>query len=201
MNQDKHAACEDWGELVSALLDQELTSDERASTEAHLATCAPCRQLASALERVDNLVRTPVHVAPSCTMPLWTCDHAGRADRRHAGRRGRWSRLASVGTAAALLLGLVGTVRWMQTSPSTDVVRPVARTLDRLSAISQQQRRTQEMTRETLQWELRTLKLELDQLQLTPDESRRLRGRLTELIRQLEIPSVELNARNRSGRT
>lgn len=197
MIHDRHSDCDDWGELVSARLDHELTASEREAVEAHLATCEPCRQLVSTFEDIDDLVRTPINVDGGRVMALVADDAGHRCERPARGLRRLGSTFASAGTAAVLLLGFVGLVRWMQADPRGEVVRPVTYPLETLSTISHQQRRTQEMTREALQWELRTLKLELDQLQLTPDESRRLRGRLAELIRQLEFPSMDSPAKNR----
>ena len=122
----------------------------------------------------------------------------------YRGLPGHGATWLTFGTAAVLLLGFVGFVRWlpsMQTNSPAEVVRPVAHTLETLSSISQQQRRTQEMAREALQWELRTLKLELDQLQLPPDESRRFRDRLAELTDQLEYPSIDNPYTNPRERT
>lgn len=188
MKYENHAACEEWAERVSALRDNELSGSEREATAAHLATCDHCRQLTSTMDSIDNLIRTPVDV--DANRILTQSMLAGRP--RVRGMRGYASNLATLGTAAALLLGFVGLVRWMQ--PGQDVGHVPERPLEMLRTISYQQRRTQEMAREALQWELRALKLELDQLQLTPDESRQLRDRLTELTRQLEVPEIENSA-------
>ena len=47
--------CEQYGELISAAIDDELSADERSRLEKHLAECVECRGQFQCFEQVDRL--------------------------------------------------------------------------------------------------------------------------------------------------
>lgn len=58
--------CTDWAERISALIDEELTPEERGAVEQHLAACAECAKAADGLRRVSRLARAlPRVTAPA----------------------------------------------------------------------------------------------------------------------------------------
>jgi len=59
-------ACTDWAERISALIDEELTPEERGAVEQHLAACAECAKAAEGLRRVSRLARA----LPRVTAPV-----------------------------------------------------------------------------------------------------------------------------------
>lgn len=206
MNQGNLNKCDEFGELISAMLDNELTLAERSSLDEHLATCESCRQLGATFADLELLVRSPIEFNESqisSTLRGTFSQHTA-ADGTVM-RKGRYGSSTRTFVAAAIvLIGFVGFVRMVQHQPQLSPVAddlPIARPLQNLSVISHQQRLTQEVTRETLQWELRTMKLELDQLNLSEDQSRRLHQRLTELMNQLEFPKDQFAQPIESGET
>lgn len=100
------------GDLISALLDDELTAAERASADAHLVDCAVCR---AELTRTASM-RALVRDLPMLEPPFGLVERAVRAHRRR--------RPAAALAAAAAVAAVVG----MAVTPrSDDVAPPVGR--------------------------------------------------------------------------
>lgn len=100
------------GDLVSALLDGELTPGERADADAHLAQCPHCRAELDATARARALVRDLPWVEP----PFGFYEHVRRSERRR--RPG-----VLIATAAAAIAAVTVAV-----SPRDhDVAPPVGR--------------------------------------------------------------------------
>jgi hypothetical protein len=89
---------EDWQQLVSAYCDGEVTPEERARVEAHLAECAECAEALAAYRRLGQAIRALPQGTPSRT--LWFRIQEGLA--RPA--RPLWWRLLPVASAAVVLL-------------------------------------------------------------------------------------------------
>jgi anti-sigma factor RsiW len=87
------------GELLSALLDSELTPEEERHAERHLATCPTCRAERDQLAQLRDAVRDlpPLDLPP----PVWV--QVMRAGRRRA----RPTAFVGAAAAAVALLGLV----------------------------------------------------------------------------------------------
>lgn len=99
---------EEWRLLVSAYCDGEVTPEERAQVEAHLAECAECAEALEAYRRLGRAVRALPLGMPSRT--LWLRVQEGLA--RPA--RPLWWRLLPVASAVAVLLVavVVGLLLW-----------------------------------------------------------------------------------------
>ncbi|WP_437832629.1 zf-HC2 domain-containing protein [Sorangium sp. So ce1153] len=98
----------EWFENISAWHDDEVTPEDGARIEAHLAVCGPCRR---AVEVLGSVRRALVAKADG-EVPQRLRDRAEAAARNarsaRARRRGRWvvtAALAAAATAAALLVG------------------------------------------------------------------------------------------------
>ncbi|MEY2476690.1 MAG: putative zinc-finger [Actinomycetota bacterium] len=96
------------GDLVSALLDGELTAGERAAAEAHLAGCPDCRTEMARTAAMRSLVRGLPPIEP----PFGFVEGLVRADRRR--------RPAAVFAAAAAVAAAVG----LAVTPRSDGVAP-----------------------------------------------------------------------------
>lgn len=113
--------CEDWFEVVSAAADDQVSEQERARLDEHLATCPACAALLARFE-VD---RRRARLQPSAVrQELVTSVLAGRADhpagtaRRPAAELARRSALA-VSVIAVAVVGLVSAT----SSPPTEATR------------------------------------------------------------------------------
>jgi len=110
------------GELLSAHLDGELTADETARVEQHLADCAEC---AAELE-ATRTVRGRLRGAPAVDPPFGFLERLSRpAGARRAGRS-RWIAAASVVTIAAawiVVLGLAVAPQRSTVAPPVDETR------------------------------------------------------------------------------
>lgn len=100
-------------ELLSAHLDGELTADETAPVEAHLAECDACRAELDA----TRAVRATVRAAPAVDAPFGFYERLVRTRRRP-----RWVAVGSVGAVAAMWIAVVG---FAVSPPTTRVVPPV----------------------------------------------------------------------------
>jgi anti-sigma factor RsiW len=86
-------------ELLSAHLDGELSADETAMVEAHLAECGACRtELAATSD-----VRTALRAAPAVDPPFGFYERLLRAPRRS-----RWAAVGAVGAVAAAWIVVLG---------------------------------------------------------------------------------------------
>jgi anti-sigma factor RsiW len=96
------------GDLVSALLDGELSAAEQAAAEDHLAGCAPCRTELATTAAMRSLVRG----LPPVDAPFGFVEGLVRANRRR--------RPAAVFAAAAAVAAVVG----LAVTPRSDGVAP-----------------------------------------------------------------------------
>jgi len=102
--------CERMQELISAMLDGELTEAESAEVKAHIASCADCAALCAAFSDVSAAIQ-----ADAASDDLPDTLHAGIMEKLHAVDAARKTqstivRLRPVLAAAACLVVLVGTV-------------------------------------------------------------------------------------------
>lgn len=105
------------GDLLSAHLDGELTPDETATVEAHLASCASCRDELDA----TRVVRSKVRDAPVVDAPFGFYERLVRPTRGARARR-VWPALSSVAAIAAAWVAVVG---FATTPQRPDVAPPV----------------------------------------------------------------------------
>jgi predicted anti-sigma-YlaC factor YlaD len=92
-------ACPTTREVLSAIADGEATSAERASADAHLATCASCAAYAAAVSRLDRQVR----VRPAEPVPDLVAAVTSRARPARLGRGG-WMRPALAWVAVVMFV-------------------------------------------------------------------------------------------------
>src|SRR5262245_6128133 len=88
--------CSHWREVASAALDDEVTADEQASLDRHLATCAACRAWVLQAQSLGRVMR----VREAEPVPDQTAAILARADD-DAGRRSLW-------WALRIALGAIG---------------------------------------------------------------------------------------------
>ena len=99
------SSCEEYGPLISAMIDDELSSDELANVKEHLESCGACRQRAEIFGQLTE------H-APSSVPPVprdWRQRVDLRARRRRRKQRLSWA--LTYTAAAAVLLAMIGAVQ------------------------------------------------------------------------------------------
>ena len=91
--------CQSFREVLSARADGEATAEETARSDEHLVGCDDCRQFATAMERVDRMVR----VRPAEPVPNLVAAVTARARPARLGRGG-WLRPALAWVAVVMLV-------------------------------------------------------------------------------------------------
>lgn len=89
--------CDTARELLSALADGEVTSDERDALEGHVASCPDCRQYSNRLAELDRHIR----IRPAEPVPDLVASVTARARPARLGRGG-WIRPALVWVAVVI---------------------------------------------------------------------------------------------------
>lgn len=165
--------CDEFEPLVSALIDNELTDQERIDVENHLKCCSSCENMLHEFGQVDSAIESlgfegNEHSSGNVETFVVTRKKPALKDWLSV-----W-RLGPVGVVAALLIGL-----FLVTAQSTPEVTAEQLTPERfvkpmteLNRINLQQHRDQELMLRTLGMDLRTLKLELRQLESAQPEDR-----------------------------
>jgi hypothetical protein len=116
------SSAEHLGELLSAQLDGELTADEAAEVEAHLASCADCRTELEA----TAAVRTALRAAPAIDPPFGFYERMVRSRRWQPNAARTWrAGVAVLGIAAAwvVAISLIADPRATREAPPVDAVR------------------------------------------------------------------------------
>lgn len=126
---------EHWTDRLSEYLDEELTSEDRAACEAHLAGCEPCRATLVELRALVGTARhAPVHMPAVDLWPGIAARLEAPAPPVHVAR---WSRrrvtfsLPELALAASLLVAVSAGVSWLAAhrdgSPGSASTEPAVR--------------------------------------------------------------------------
>lgn len=187
----QNSECQIYQPLVSVMLDGELTEAEQERLQEHLDSCASCRRLLVRFPQVDMAVgllsgRNNEGVA---TNDLNGIDGSVSKFERPVKKRLTFSawRLIPLAVAATVLvcLGMAmlptpNPVTAEQVSPE-EVVRPIKE----LHLINLQQQRDQELMLRTLGMDLRSLRLEIAQLDSGSEERQNLENQINEMIEKV----------------
>ena len=190
--------CDEYGLLISCLVDGELTDSEREGLSDHLSGCGECR------ERLDTFRRLAESELPESELPADDFkDRVCRAVKaelaivhrkpakfvngRRQPSRGVMLAISTVGSLAAAVLFVTF---WLN-APSERVLdaAPLADSLTSLEAINEQSESNQRLMLRTCKLDLRSVQLELNSLDLEKEKIREYDRRIAELanrIRQLE---------------
>lgn len=194
MNSQNHN-CEQFEPLISAMLDGELDSTELESLRQHTDGCAACRSVIqefenvnaavlslSAAPRIDNLNSSKLNGSAALVLPKPPQKKSPSKSPRKL-----W-RLIPIAVAATLLVCLAITAlpgpgsAAAQMQPD-QIVEPMKDFL--ISNYRQQQ--DQELMLRTLDWDLRTLKLELNQLADGSEERVNLESQIDVMIAKIKL--------------
>jgi anti-sigma-K factor RskA len=194
MNHD-HQNCEKFQILVSAMLDDELTPEEQTDLGQHLEQCDACRHLMNRFEAVNKgveLLSQPEHVPGGIKSKLEKTavkTETFVVTRQKPSARDWLSvwRLIPLATAASVVFGLAFL--------ATRTPEPVAaeqfsteqfvKPVQELQFISEQQQRDQELMLKLLGMDLRSLRLELNQLDAESPERKKFSKRIDAMIERV----------------
>ena len=182
--------CDDFEPMVSAMIDGELSLDEQGLLSSHLDDCVACRRLLTDFEAVDIAVET---LAPASSLATLEKQTETFVLTRQKPSLKSWLsvwRLVPLAAVAALMVGMF-LVTTNQTAPVATAEQLTAeqfvKPMTDLNRINHQQQRDQDLMLRTLGMDLRSLKLELKQLEnAAPEERLRLEKQIEKMLHRVE---------------
>lgn len=181
--------CEQFEPLVSAMLDGELSPTELDQVNNHLAKCDSCRQLRNKFASVDkSVLRLGEFDCPTDQGSITETFVITRQKPELKNWLSVW-RLVPVAAVAALSIGMFLVISHPASKATADQLTPeqFVKPMTDLNRINQQQQRDQELMLRTLGMDLRSLKLELNQLENAGSEDRvRLENQIEEILNRVE---------------
>ena len=182
--------CDDFEPMVSAMIDGELSRDEQGLLSSHLDDCVACRRLLTDFEAVDIAVET---LAPASSLATLEKRTETFVLTRQKPSLKSWLsvwRLVPLAAVAALMVGMF-LVTTNQTAPVATAEQLTAeqfvKPMTDLNRINHQQQRDQDLMLRTLGMDLRSLKLELKQLEnAAPEERLRLEQQIEKMLHRVE---------------
>ncbi len=183
-------SCEDYQQLISASLDGESTDGERNELEHHLNSCQVCRQRRHAYVQVNELFEEfePVRAE----IAKRGAEVKGEPQQIPGAGRRRTQRTRQNLVRAGLLVGGVAASaalaafvyspppsQPMETVTVTDLVQP----LDKLYDLNRQSTKDQKIMASALEYELRALKLQLNNVSNDAADIDQYKQRIDELMR------------------
>ena len=177
--------CHVFEPLVSVMLDGELTQVEQEHVQKHLDGCPNCQQLLVGFSQVDQAVGmlsdVPDHHQAAKDADLFL--------ERPVKKRLAFSvwRLIPLAVAATVLICLGITMLPTPTPVTADQVTPeqIVRPIKELHLINLQQKRDQELMLRTLGMDLRSLRLEIAQLESGSQEQEILESQINAMIEKV----------------
>lgn len=164
--------CEQFGELISGLIDGELTVPEAERVTTHLQHCEDCQKTRSRFERVDRAIQSPSSVFPTHSTdfrpsppkrkPLQT-----NPKNRFLNRQ-LWAPV-SITSAALLLMGLV--IFWPPepVEAETTTINIPKIELDELKELNRDTQKNSDATLATMELQVRIMRVEAKRL--NPDDA------------------------------
>lgn len=179
--------CEQFEPLVSALIDGELSGSELELVNEHLADCQSCRELRDDFTSVDGCVATLA--SDTANEKITETFVVTRQKPSLKNWISVW-RLVPLAAVATLMIGFF-VVTADQTAPeaTAEQLTPeqFVKPMTDLNRINQQQQRDQELMLRTLGMDLRSLKLELKQLENAgPEDRARFENQIKEMLDRVE---------------
>jgi negative regulator of sigma E activity len=190
--------CEIFEPLISAMLDGELTETEQNELLAHLDECSTCRAQVQAFQNVDQAVSSMNSTAIAYEESLEKTKSTDRlsngklsVDRSIVAHPSTWSwwRVIPLAVAASLLAILSITIINGPTPAKADQVTPeqIVKPMKELHLINLQQQRDQELMLRTLGMDLRSLKIEIAQLEPGSPERKLLTEQVEAMIEKVRL--------------
>lgn len=171
--------CEQHAELLSEYLDGELEALESSRVERHLRQCAECRQVMASFQAVNRLV------ADSSSLPAPELETRIRQAVLPAPKRQvrPLRSLARLAAAAAVLIAFSLIV--LVTGDQADA-RRAAVPIATIEVLNEQAQQDQDALLQTFEWELRSLRVQIDCLETSEESQAALRERVERLLQQVK---------------
>jgi len=185
MNSDNQR-CAPFEPMVSAMIDNELSVEEQTLLLKHVDECDSCRQLMAEFESVNACVDSLAVAKDSAQTETFIIT-------RQKPTLKPWIsvwRLVPLAAVATLMIGLF-IVTTNQTAPKATAEQLTAeqfvKPMTDLNRINQQQQRDQALMLRTLGMDLRSLKLELMQLENAgPEDRKRLEQQIEQMLQRVQ---------------
>ena len=175
---DYEQSCEYFEILISSAIDGEASEDERVELADHLDHCHGCRQRKLNFEMVNT--RLAEVVMPDDFSVVASAATYFPGKKKQIVSRSRKFRLTVLASAAAVAILMMNLTFENEPGSRTDVVTPLVQ----LAEINSQRLRDQELMRESLEYELRTLKLQTESLD--ENNAREILDRIDRLMEKIE---------------
>ncbi len=198
MNRE-NMTCEPFEELISADLDNDLTAIESEQLSDHLSVCVSCQNLKREFQSLNGLVAglglatEPIaDFEQKASGPLAGSGIAIRKSAaRVAGGERFWWRAIPLGLAVALLVTICVVV-W-PTGSRVEAAEAISVPMLEVAKMNQQAELDQQLMVKMLEFELRSLRLELSQVAGDPELQMLLDQRLSELISRVKTFQTNMN--------
>lgn len=181
MNTD----CEQFGELISGLIDGELTVPETERVTSHLQHCEDCQDTRAQFELVDRAIQSPGRVLPTHSEDLRpTPLNRKPLQKNHKNgflKRQLWMPV-SVTSVALLMLGLV--ICWPvdPVEAETTTINIPKIELDELEELNRDTQRNSDITLATMELQARIMRVEAKQLNPNDTIEAELQSKIDSLI-------------------
>lgn len=159
--------CEQFGELISGLIDGELTVPETEQITLHLKQCDDCRKTRAQFELVDRAIQSP-----GSALPFPGEDHRPSPLKRKPFRKSSNNSLLnrrfwmpfSITSAALVMLGLM--IFWPAepVEADTTTINIPNVELDKLEELNRDTQRNSDATLDTMKLQLRIMRVEAKRL-------------------------------------
>lgn len=187
----QNSECQIYEPLVSVMLDGELDQFEQQQLQKHLDGCPSCQHLLETFSNVDEAVGllSGRRNENAATYDSVSIDRPISKFERPAKKRLAFSawRLIPLAVAATVLVCLGMTMLPTPSPVTAEQVSPeeVVRPIKELHLINSQQQRDQELMLRTLGMDLRSLRLEIAQLDSASDEQQNLENQINAMIEKV----------------
>ena len=181
--------CRAYEPLISAMLDGELEPNKLTELENHVDRCPGCQAQLRAYEQVNAAVDS---LSQSGASPIDSNKFPSKVQASGNNWLSAW-RLIPIATAATLLIGLGLTALPGPRPVTADQINPqlFVQPMKDLHLINVQQQRDQELMLWTLGIDLRSLKLEINQLESGSEERQNMADQIDAMIEKVQLFETE----------
>jgi anti-sigma factor RsiW len=181
--------CEQFGELISGLIDNELTPEETRKVNSHLNQCADCRNTQAEFESLDRAIQSPnfpEKVALPCELDRPTSQKPAKATRKSGLNSSRlWMPLAAT-SAALVAVGV--SIFWptANAGAKTTEVHVPSLELDQLENLNRQSKKNTDSTLKTMELQLRLMRINAKGLNSDDPDQAAVQAKIEQMLQTLK---------------